>query len=331
MIAGLALVVNRLAHASFDWRLAASSVKQLHWGWVALFAVPFAGNYYARALRWAVFLRPLKERVSVRNLLSSTVIGFAAVTLFGRPGEFVRPYLIAIKEHVPVPSQLAAWLLERIFDLLMVLLIFGFALMRLSSTGVHVGPRLSWVLVVGGRLVAISCLVILLLLLSFRHFAEPFRRWLTAATRFLPEKHYKKIQHLISTFVQGIESVRSDGAMIQVFVYSVLVWATIAGCYWCMLQSYDGALPLTAWGLLIFLGFSSFGAAVQLPGIGGGIQVVMVVVLTELFHVKLEVATSYAVVSWFITFIVVVSAGVLVALKEGLDWHSLRKLGREAV
>ena len=62
----------------------------------------------------------------MRNLLSATVIGFTAITLFGRPGEFVRPYLIALKEKVPVTSQLAAWLLERIFDLLMALLLFGF-------------------------------------------------------------------------------------------------------------------------------------------------------------------------------------------------------------
>ena len=38
--------------------------------------------------------------------------------LLGRPGEFVRPYLIAVKERVPVTSQLAIWVLERIFDLL---------------------------------------------------------------------------------------------------------------------------------------------------------------------------------------------------------------------
>ena len=78
----------------------------------------------------------------MRNLLSATVIGFTAITLFGRPGEFVRPYLIAVKEQVPVPSQFAAWVLERIFDLLMALLVFGFALTRVQSSGVHVGPTI---------------------------------------------------------------------------------------------------------------------------------------------------------------------------------------------
>jgi glycosyltransferase 2 family protein len=47
--------------------------------------------------------------------------------------------------------------------------------------------------------------------------------------------------------------------------------------------------------VLIFVGLVSFGAAVQIPGIGGGLQVVAVVVLTELFRVRLEPATSFAI------------------------------------
>jgi len=85
---------------------------------VAISLVPIFGTYYGRALRWAVFLKPLKQKPSLGNLFSATVIGFAAITVFGRPGEFVRPYLIALKERVPVPSQMAAWILERMFDLL---------------------------------------------------------------------------------------------------------------------------------------------------------------------------------------------------------------------
>ena len=80
-----------------------------------------------------MLLKPLRPHPDMRNLLSATVIGFTAVTLLGRPGEFVRPYLISVKERVPFTSQIAAWVLERIFDLLMALLIFGFALSRVRN------------------------------------------------------------------------------------------------------------------------------------------------------------------------------------------------------
>ena len=55
---------------------------RLRWGWLLFSLIPIFGTYYGRALRWAVFLRPLKARPSIRNLLVATVIGFTAITLF---------------------------------------------------------------------------------------------------------------------------------------------------------------------------------------------------------------------------------------------------------
>src|SRR5205085_9593749 len=120
-----------------------------------------------RAQIGAVNLQPLKAQPSMRNLLSATVIGFTAITLFGRPDEFVRPYLIAVKERVPVTSQFAAWVLERIFDLLMALLVFAYALSRVQASGVQVGQRMAWVMAAGGRIVSVLCLVLFVAILSF--------------------------------------------------------------------------------------------------------------------------------------------------------------------
>jgi uncharacterized protein (TIRG00374 family) len=320
----------QLASRGFDWNLAAAGFVRLRWRWLALSLVPIGSTYGVRALRWSVFLKPLKARPSLRNLLSATVIGFTAITLFGRPGEFVRPYLIALKERVPATSQFAAWVLERIFDLLMALLLFAFALTRVQASGIQVGPKLEWLLAFGGSIVGVACVSILAILLSFRHFAEPGRRRLVAFLRFLPEARFLRMEKWIAAFVQGVESTRSDGALLAVFLYSVLEWVLIAACYWCLAQAFAGLIDLNLVDVLIFMGFVSFGAAIQIPGIGGGIQVVSVLVLTELFGVRLELATSFALLIWILSFVVVVPVGLVLAVKEGLYWHSLRKIGQEA-
>ena len=59
------------------------------------------------------------------------------------------------------------------------------------------------------------------------------------------------------------------------------------------------------------MGFVSFGSVVQIPGIGGGMQVVAVLVLTELFGVRLELATSFADPDWILTFVAIVPVGLL--------------------
>ena len=322
------VLVWRFSAPVFDWRLAAAAVAGLDWIWIAISLVPVAGAYYVRALRWAVFLKPLQPRPSVRNLLSATVIGFTAITLFGRAGEFVRPYLIAVKEDVPFPSQLAAWLLERIFDLLMALLFFAFAMMRVTSTGVHVGPRIAWALDAGGHFVAAACLGLLVLLFAMRHFAEPVRRYLSRAIRCWPERYIARAEKLLSAAVQGVESTRSDAALLAIFLYSVLEWTLIAACYWCLARSFAAVLHFSVMDVVIFVGFISFGSAVQIPGIGGGLQVVAVVVLTELFRVRLEPATSFAILIWILNCVVVVPVGLMITVKEGLDWRSLRRMGR---
>jgi hypothetical protein len=312
----------------FDWRLAAAALAGLDWRWIGVSLLPGIASYYVRVLRWAVFLKPLKPHPSIRNLLAATVIGFTAITLFGRAGEFVRPYLIAVKEKVPFPSQLAAWLLERIFDLLMALLLFAFAMMRITATGVHVGPRIAWVLAAGGRSVATCSVALLVLLFAMRHFAEPVRRYLTHAIRFWPERHFARAEKLLVSCVQGVESIRSDGALLAIFLYSVLEWALIAVNYWCLARSFDAVLHFSFVDVLIFVGFVSFGSAVQIPGIGGGMQVVAVVVLTELFRVRLEPATSFAMLLWILGSVIVVPIGLTIAVREGLDWRSLRQMGR---
>lgn len=329
--AGLGWFVHaQLAARSFDWGLLAGTLGKIRWQWLALAMVPIFASYYGRALRWAVFLRPLKARPSIVNLLGATVIGFTAITLFGRPGEFVRPYLIARKEEVPVPSQLAAWVLERMFDLLMALAVFGFALARIHSTSVHVGPNLAWVLAVGGRIVGFLSGVVLVMLVAMRHFAEPFRRWLIRLLGFLPERYFTKLERLITTFVKGVESTRSDGALLLILFYSIVEWALIAACFWCVAQAFAGMINITFVDVLIFMGFVAFGSTIQIPGIGGGAQVVAVLVLTELFGAKLELATSFAIFIWFLSFVVIVPVGLIWALKEGLNWRRLRDLGREA-
>jgi hypothetical protein len=63
--------------------------------------------------------------------------------------------------------------------------------------------------------------------------------------------------------------------------------------------------------------------------VGGGTQVVAILVLTELYGVRVELATTFALLLWIFTFVAIVPVGLVLALKEGLDWHSLRQIGRE--
>jgi len=167
---------------------------------------------------------------------------------------------------------------------------------------------------------------VLLVLLSMRHVAERLRRRLLSA---LAERRFSRVEKLISACIQRVESTRSDAALLLVLLYSVAEWILISACYWCLAQAFTGIITLSFVDVLILTGFVSFGAVVQIPGVGGGIQVAAVLVLTELFSVRLELATAFAILLWILTFVAIVPFGLLLALKEGLDWHSLKHIGQE--
>jgi hypothetical protein len=167
-------------------------------------------------------------------------------------------------------------------------------------------------------------------LFLLRQFSQPMRRRLLDALGFLPERQFQRAERLVNAFVQGVESTRSRRGLLLVVSYTVLEWVLIAGCTFSIVRAFGDALPFSLTDVLIFMGFLSFGAVVQLPGVGGGVQVVAVLVLTELFGLPLEIAASVALLTWIITFIVIVPFGLIFALREGLNWRKLRGLGSEA-
>src|ERR1700688_4812014 len=114
---------------SFDWGTfwaQTHRIKKLH----VLHAIALIYiAYFMRAVRWKIFLKPVRPKATIVDMLSPTLIGFTGLALLGRAGEFIRPYLIARRADLPFSSQLAVWAVERIFDVgaftvLMVLAIF---------------------------------------------------------------------------------------------------------------------------------------------------------------------------------------------------------------
>lgn len=325
----LAWVARRWHESGFAWDRFAASFRELALGWVMLAAALILVTYLARALRWAVMLRPVKPDPSIRNLFVATAVGFTAVVLLGRAGEFVRPYLIAAKERVPLSSQLAAWALERIYDLLAVVAVFGFALTHVDAARAGLGPGLRWTLATGGYLVGGLASCCLLLLVLARWFSEMIRRRLLDALEFFPARHRGRADAIITAFVDGLASTRQAGALCALVLYTILEWGLITAGYWCLFRSSHWTSEMGIADVLVFMGFVSLGSIVQIPGVGGGVQVAAMVVLHEVFRVPLEPAAGLALLIWIITFIVVVPFGVILSLLEGINWRQIRRLPKE--
>lgn len=325
------LIFWRLRGTPFQWDQFYAALTKVDWRWLAASAALMLLTYVGRALRWEVMLRPLKPDNSFSGLCSATVIGFTAVVLLGRAGEFVRPYLIAVKEHVSFSSQMGAWLLERILDTLVVLLIFGFVLTRIPEMGLHLGSGLAWLVKAGGYIIAGLCLLCAIFLVVFRNFSESGQQRILSALTFLPEQYHKRIESTLRAFSTGLESIRSGARCAELVGYTLLEWVVITGSYFALFRSFRATSRFDLLSTLIFIGFVSLGSIVQIPGIGGGVQVATVLVLTQIFGLSLEVSSGLAILIWVLSILIVVPFGLLFAFHEGINWKKFRHLPEDVL
>ncbi len=319
---------------SFDWakfRQYTVGVSLWHIGaGVALIYLA----YVLRAVRWAIFLKPTAP-TSFRRLIAPQIIGFSALGLFGRAGEFARPYLIARKEKLSFTSQLAVWTVERFFDLGAVLaLMAGFlavkggmlaqVLLQAVRGGMKVAARNA-----GHKLPLVFAALAVAAVLAVVLSKASGRAAAVVRARLL-------------SFKQGFNTIHDASSFVQLVVVSLAMWLMIAGAYIEVLHAYP-QIPVTVQGgprvarmntmkledVLLVMGSSMMGSVVQLPGGVGGSQLAVIGVLqsdlfsSEPYNITRELAVSCGIMLWLVTFMSVIPAGLLLARYEKISFLRL--------
>jgi glycosyltransferase 2 family protein len=287
--------------------------------------------YVLRAVRWKIFLRPVRPQASIWRLLSPTVVGFTGLALLGRPGELIRPYLIARRENLPFASQVAVWTVERIFDVgaftvLLVAAIFLPSKLRAFTEAAPPEVR-QWIHLTGYALIAVVLgLFSAAMLIAYR--GSRVAQWAEDRFSHLAENLGHRIAQKIREFTVGLNTIHGPFAFLQLAAVSVLMWWVIALAYKEVTHAYGAPMNgLSTTKVLLLMGSSMIGSLVQLPGVGGGSQLATISALDHVFHVvPKEITVSCGIMLWLVTFVAVVPVGLLLSHHERL---SLRKLSAE--
>jgi glycosyltransferase 2 family protein len=287
--------------------------------------------YILRAVRWKIFLRPVKKDASILGLIPPTMIGFTALALLGRAGEMIRPYLIARRHNLPFASQVAVWAVERIFDVggftvLMVAAIFLPSKLRAFTDAAPPDVR-HWIHLTGYALIALVFgLLTGAVLVAYR--GNRIANWVETRFSHLAENLGHRIALKVREFTLGLKTIHGPWAFIQLSAVSILMWWVIALAYKEVTHAYG--MPMDAMSttkVLLLMGSSMIGSMVQLPGVGGGSQLATISALDHVFKiVPKELTVSCGIMLWLVTFAAVVPIGLLLSHHERL---SLRKLSEE--
>lgn len=329
MVVVLVALVILQAHfyRKFDWSAFGKEIAQVNW-WTILAAVGVVHVADGlRAVRWAIFLKPVR-RISPLKLLAAQYIGFAGLALFGRPGEFIRPYIVSKRARTTFASQLAVWTVERIFDTSAVAIILAFNL--LFADTLRTFPQYESIRAGGIALISLVGFGALLTFVIWKYGSQ-------IAARLEADHHPSHIRHRIAfrirSFGEGLHTIHDLTSFFVLGALSICIWMLIVSAYWLVLHAYSDPelTTLTISHAILLMAGSVAGGLLQLPLVGGGSQLATINLLLYLFNVnpdQPELATSCGILLWLVTFMSVAPLGLALARLEHL---SLRKITAASV
>lgn len=315
----------------FRWHSVWVSLIHARLGFLLTALLSTYASYLVRAYRWKFFLDPIKKSPSLWVLFVGQILGFSSIYLIGRPGEFVRPAYIARKEDVPISAMLAVLLLERIYDVVFMVLLFVVAL---EVIPLHPKTRRGMMILTeahrGGVVLLLLMALVVVALVILRLRSEKLAAWLATTFRFLSPGARQWLKQIFRSFCDGLEVIRNWKDLVASLISTAILWIINTSVVWLAFQSLGGELVNLSWissGLVLF--FAAIGLLAQLPGVGGGYQGATILALTRIFGVKGQAATSAGLLLWIMMSAPCLALGLVLVAYEGLSFRKLGAIAKE--
>ena len=324
-----ALVVVFLRNV--DLRGVVTAILQARVRWLVVSLVAAVLSIVIRALRWQYLLEPLGH-ASFANAFRATAVGFAASSILpARAGEVIRPYFLARHENMTATGAFATIILERVLDVLTVLVLLASSVFVFNRSVAAASPNaavafaaMKWggATALGG---SIAALVVMFVLAG-----DPGRigRWMARLEATVPSKLAGLIGGVAEKFSRGLGAVRRPGRLLVALLWSFPLWLTIASGLWAVSVAFRIDVPFT--GSFLLVAMLVIGVAVPTPGAIGGFHEAFRLGATMFFGAPDDTAVGAAIVAHLFSIGPVLLLGLFFAAQVGLNLSGMRRLAEQA-
>jgi hypothetical protein len=294
--------------------------------WLLASAAAVSTTFPLRTIRWRILLARSSGDVPFRPLWHATAIGFMANNILpARAGELVRSYAATRLVGVPFTTALASVAVERVFDGVVIGLLFALALAAPDfPAGAMIGTtNLSFLAALMIVLFA-GVLAVCIAVVRNRERVLPLIERLLR--RLLPPRLAELAVRIMHHATDGLAVLHSVRDVLRVLTWSFVVWGANTVAFIVGFRAFGLAhLPVDA--ALLLQGVVAFGVAVpQAPGFFGGFELLTRLSLA-LYGVPGDRALSYGFgihIAWFVP---ITLWGLWLLLRTGLSLRDLRSEG----
>jgi glycosyltransferase 2 family protein len=308
------------------------NILSLRFQYLPLAALFFLLGFVVRAYRWRQLLAAVKP-VEVKRIYSPLMIGFMGNLLPLRAGEFIRAFLLGKREEIGFSASFATIVVERLFDLLAVLLLFAGILafnpdvfVPRSGAG---DPRIGAAIRSFGIVSMALCAGIVVFCYFLVHKQEATLRFVRFFSRVLPQGIQRSIEEILRSFTQGLGVLRDPRGLAVCTFLTVLLWAVIVfgnyPLYYC--YGIQHLVPVSSLVILILM--IAIAVMIPTPGFVGPFQLAVTFVLCDLYGIEKSVAVSFSLVVWFLQMGLLFLAGLFFIVRDNVSFFEMSRTAKE--
>jgi len=271
----------------------------------------------SRAIRWQMMMKPIGVDAKFKTAFHSIMLGYFANLGIPRIGEFVRAGALAKKENVKFDKVMGTIVLDRLLDVISLLIVFLITIMISSGQILNfissnsdladkinniLGSKVFWFVIVAG-------IVVMLFFIKSKKFKNSFIG--------------KKVFSFLKGIVEGIKSIRSVRKPGWFLFHSIFIW------FMYFMMNYVGFkafLPTAGLGLkaaVTVFTFGSLGIVIPSPG-GMGTYHFLVIEALKLFGINGSDGFSYANIIFFsVQIIGIIAFGILALFSLNISTKKL--------
>lgn len=275
-----------------NWQNLVNEIYQFHWGWILLSILLNLVSQWMRAMRWKLLFVPMKYNPKTYNLFFSFLILAFTNQVIPRGGEIARLGAVNKYENVPVSKLLGTALIERLTDLVILILIF-FAILvwqlPLIKQVLSI-PEIDFKTIDYQKFIIISTIVI----------ASLFLLYFLAKKLNLFKKFKDKIAKAKEELMEGFKSILHIKNKLLYFTESILIYAVWLIMLYVLFFAYPATEELSFKAAAFTFGLATLAFLIPIQA-GMGAWHFVVVQCLLLFGVAEESGKAFALVAHSVT------------------------------
>jgi uncharacterized protein (TIRG00374 family) len=294
------IVFSYIALDSIDLGQVWRALRACDYLWLIPGLTAFALGNVARALRWRSLFAP-GRRPRFLTVANAMMVGYFYNSILpARAGEAVRVLVLSRRSTVPPVEIVGTVVLERVYDVISILVIFFLAEPWL--------PHVSWfgaaavaAIVLAGLIAAAATILALYGDRPLRLLLRPLRRFSFFSGA--------RLDQVVDELTHGLGGLRNFRVAVEAFLWTILAWMLSALCAYLVSLSFHLHLPFAS-GVLVLVAIG-LGMILPSPPAAIGVFEGAVLIALNVYDIPHSAALSYALVLHVVNFVPFVLVGAL--------------------